>query len=344
MNERERLLLMGCGSVGGLIAGGLLRAGHDLTIVTHNDEITQAINRDGLRCTTPGGEWTVTATTHTTLEDVTTPFAAVYLAMKATDVEQAARDVASYLSPEGHVVTLQNGLVEDRVGQILGRERVMGAIVGWGATMRSAGVYEMTSRGESVIGELDGQVTTRVQQIKATLDTVAPTTISTNIYGVLWSKLAINCFTSTFGAVTGQRLGDMLRRGANRRLALHVTSEVLDVAEAHGVTLEPVGGTLNLHRLYIPGSRRDTSLSPDLIGKHAILLLVGSRFRNIKSSMLQSLERGRQTEIDFLNGYVVRHGQEKGVPTPLNAGLVTLVREIAAGARAMGPDNLRVLL
>jgi len=344
VSKGERLLLMGCGSVGGVIAGGLLRAGYEVAIVTHNYEIAQAINADGLRFTTPEGRWTVPATAHTHLDEVAVPFDAVYLAMKATEVEQAARDVADYLSPGGYVVTLQNGVVEDRVGAILDREQVVGALVGWGATMHVPGVYEMTSRGELVVGELDGQVTPRVQRLKATLDAAAPTTISTNIYGVLWSKLAINCVITTLGAVTGQLLGEMLRRRAIRRLALVITSEVMDVAEAHGVSLEPVGGTLDLSRLYLPPDRRVGGFGLDVIAKHAIMLAVGLKFRRLKSSMLQSLERGRRTEIDFMNGYVVERGREKGVPTPVNAALTAMVREIEASARPISPDNLKSLL
>ena len=339
----QRLLLMGCGSVGGVIAGGLVQAGHDLTIVTRNDEICQAVSTGGLRLTTPERQCTVPADAYTHMDQVEGPFDAVYLAMKATEVEQAARDVAGYLAPQGYVVTLQNGVVEDRVAAILGRERVVGALVGWGATMRAPGDYEMTSRGELVVGELDGRVTPRVQQIKATLDAAAPTTVSTNIYGVLWSKLAINCVVTTFGAVTGQLLGQMLRHAHVRRLAFGVTSEVVDVAEAHGIALEPVGGTLDIHRLYLPPRRRETGSGLDLIARHAIMLAVGVKFRRLKSSMLQSMERGRRPEIDFMNGYVVERGKEKDVPTPINAALTAMVREIEAGARQMRPGNLKEL-
>jgi 2-dehydropantoate 2-reductase len=340
----QRLLLMGCGGIGGVIAGGLLRAGHDVTVVTNNAEISRAVNTEGLRVTTPEGEWTVPATAHTYLHEIEGPFDAAYLAMKATGVLQAARDVAEYLSPQGYVVTLQNGVVEDQVGNIIGRERVVGALVGWGATMHGPGIVEMTSRGESVVGELDGRVTPRVQQLKATLDAVAPTTVSTNIYGVLWSKLSINCTITALGAVTGQLLGEMLRRGDVRHLGLAIVSEVIDVAAAHGINLEPVGGTLDVHRLYLPPERRARGFGLDLLGKHTIMFVVGLRFRRLKSSMLQSIERGRRPEIDFLNGYVVEKGQEKGVATPLNAALTSLIREIEAGTRTTSPNNLEGLL
>jgi 2-dehydropantoate 2-reductase len=260
--------------------------------------------------------------------------------MKGTEVEQATRDVAGKLAPEGYVVTLQNGVVEDRVGAIVGRDRVVGALVGWGATMHAPGVYEMTSEGELVVGGLDGLRSPRVEQLKAALDSAAPTRISENIYGVLWSKLAINCTITTLGAVTGQLLGEMLQRAAIRRISLSIISEALDVANAQGISLEPVGGTLDLQRLYLPLERRAGGSGLDLISKHAIILAVGIKFRRLKSSMLQSLERGRRPEIDFLNGYVAEQGREKGVDTPVNAALTAMVHEIEAGTRTISPDNL----
>ncbi len=343
-NDTQRLLLMGCGAVGGVIAGGLLRAGHPVAVVTHNDDITSALTSDGLQVATPEGQWTIDCAAHTHLVDVQGQFDAVFLSMKATDVLQAARSVAGRLSPQGYAVTLQNGLVEDQVADILGRERVVGALVGWGATMDAPGIYRMTSRGELIVGELDGSLSERVRQIKATLEAVAPVTISTNIYGVLWSKLAINCAITTLGAITGQVLGTMLRRAALRRLSLAIISEVIDVAGALDISLEPVGGTLDLKRLYLPPERRARGLAPDLIPKHALILGVGLKFRRLKSSMLQSLERGRRPEVDFMNGTVVEHGQKAGVPTPVNRALTEMVHEIEQGTRPIDPHNLEPLL
>lgn len=342
-SDGQRLLLLGCGGVGGVIGGGLLLGGHDLTIVTRNEKICRALNTDGLHLITPEGEWTVPVAACAYLDELEGTFDAVYLAMKGTDVEQAARDVAGYLSPEGYVVTFQNGVVEDRVSAILGRERVIGALVGWGATMHAPGVSEMTSRGEMIVGELDGQLTSRVQRLAATLESISPATASTNIYGNLWSKLTLNCATSASGAVTGQLLGEMLVRNAGRRLALAIMSEAIDVANAHGINLEPVGGTLDVYRLYLPPERRNGGWGLDLVFRHAIMMVVGAKFRRLKSSMLQSIERGRRAEVDFLNGYVVEKGREKGVPTPINAALATIVREVEAGTRKISPDNFEEL-
>ena len=105
-----------------------------------------------------------------------------------------------------------------------------------------------------------------------------------------------------------------------------------------------MGGTLDVHRLYLPPERRARGFGLDLLGKHAIISVVGLKFRRLKSSMLQSIERGRRPEVDFLNGYVVEKGQEKSVPTPLNTALASMIQEIEAGTRATSPDNLKGLL
>jgi 2-dehydropantoate 2-reductase len=338
---------MGCGAIGGVIGAALLQKGYNLTLVTHNEAIHQAIIANGFQVVRPQGRATVNipdCDVHLELETVSGPFDIVLLAMKATGVAKAARDMLPRLTPEGYAVTLQNGIVEDRVGEILGRGRMIGALVGWGATMHAPGVYEMTSRGETTIGELDGSDSARVRELKAILEAAAPTVATTNIYGALWSKLAINCVVTTLGAVTGQRLGEMLRRAKVRRLALAIISEVLDVARAQGVTPEPVGGTLDLERLYMPPKQRSGGFRPKLLPRHAIMLAVGIKFRRLRSSMLQSLERGRRPEIMYMNGHVVEKGQEAGVPTPVNAALVAMVNEIEAGKLSSHPGNLAPLM
>jgi 2-dehydropantoate 2-reductase len=335
---------MGCGSVGGVIAGGLLRSGCDLTIVTNNAEITDAINNDGIRVSTPKDEWTVHAQAYTRLQDLQGTFDTILLAMKATDVEGAVEDLRTYLSPSGFVVTLQNGIVEDRIGEMLGRDRVIGALVGWGATMQKPGRYEMTSQGEVILGELDGRITSRAQGLQLILQRAIPITLSDNIYGVLWSKLTINCIITTLGAVTGQLLGEMLHRRSVRRLALLIASEVIDVANSLGISMEPVGGTMEMERLYLPIDRRHVGLGWDILLRHLIMLVVGIRFRRLKSSMLQSLERGRPAEIEFMNGYVVQKGEQSGVPTPINTALTSMVREIDRGQRQINPQNLDELI
>jgi 2-dehydropantoate 2-reductase len=334
------ILIEGIGGIGGVLAAKMIEAGYAPVLLTHNPAITEAIQRDGLRVTTPEGSTTVRAEhVYTALEDVPLgDFEAAYLLMKADGVVQAAQRTVPLLAPDGYVVTFQNGIVEDAVCEAIGSARVVSGIIGWGGTMHAPGVYEKTSGGETHIGEMDGRISGRVEQLAKALQTAAPVVVSTNMRGVLWSKLAINCTITTLGALTGQTLGDMLDDERVRRLFLRVYSEVIDTAEAYGVRLERIAAPPKL--LYAaPDSNALVLFVKDLLVR-----LIGRRYRKLKSSMLQSLERGRKTEIDYLNAYVVKQAELKGLAAPANAALVKLIKEIERKARKIAPENIEALL
>lgn len=342
MNDEPSVLLAGVGGVGGVIAGELLLHRRNVALVTHNADITAAVRANGLAVTTPERSFRVGAPrVFTALEEaaVEAPFDIALLAMKATGVLAAADGVLPLLrSPDGYVVTLQNGIVEDAVAGLVGPSRVISGIVGWGATMHRPGIYERTSGGATHIGELDGTGSRRVRRLGELLDCATRVDVNLNIRGALWSKLAINCCITTLGALSGQTLGDMLARSLGRRAFLHIYREVVDTAHAAGVRLESIA--TDPMRLYVPA---DAS-APGRLWKSALVRLVGLRYRRLKSSSLQSLERGRATEIDFLNGHVVAEASKHGVAVPFNRAAVTLVKEIEAGTRPIHADNLAALV
>lgn len=336
----ERILIEGIGGIGGVVAAKLIAAGYAPVLVTNNPAITTAIQRDGLRLTTPEGSTSVQATVYTTLGEVPADqrFDAAYLIMKANGVIAAAGQTLPLLKTDGYLVTFQNGLVEDAVAAVVGTERVIGATVGWGGTMHSPGVYEKTSPGATHIGELDGHISERVQRLGAALEHSAPVEISANMRGVLWSKLALNCAITTMGAVIGETIAGTLSDARLRRLCLRAYAEVVDTAEAHGITLERIAANPKL--LYLkPGTGGLQALIKDLIVRY-----VGRKYGRVKASMLQSLERGRKTEIDFLNGYAVRKAAEVGIAAPVNAALTTLIQEIEDGTRQISKENIADLL
>lgn len=337
----QRILIEGIGGVGGVVAGGLIRAGLTPVLVTGNPDITRVIEDRGLRVRTPHGEERVRAQVHTCLEDVPreAPFDVAYLIMKAASVVKSARATAALLERDaGFVVTFQNGIVEDDVAAAIGAHRVVSAIVGWGATMHAPGDVERTSEGALHVGELDGQSGPRVQRLAGTLEAVTPVVSSDNIRGALWSKLAINCMITSGGAVTGETLGAMLQREDARRTFLCIYREVLDTAGACGIRLERIAANPRL--LYLPAGAG--ALHRGL--KDVFVRFIGRRYGALKSSSLQSLERGRKTEVDYLNGYVVARAEEAGVPVPLNRALVAMIKEIEAGDRRLSTENVGDLM
>jgi 2-dehydropantoate 2-reductase len=334
------LLVEGIGGLGGIIAARLIQAGYHPALVTGNPTIASAINEHGLRITTPEGKTSVPAKAYASLANLPhdRSFDAAYLLMKANNVLDAARATLPFLAPGGYVVTLQNGIVEDAVAEKIGAERVIGALIGWGGTMHAPGLYEKTSGGSTHIGELDGSLSERVRALGQILETFAPVVVTTNIYGALWSKLAINCVITTLGALTGDTLGVILQDKRMRQVFLRTYREVVDTAEALGIALERVAADPKL--LYLPkDSGPLTAFLKDVLAQ-----IVGRRYGRIKSSSLQSLERGRKTEIDYLNGYVVEKASVANVDVPVNAALVRMVKEIEGGARRISSDNVADLL
>jgi 2-dehydropantoate 2-reductase len=180
---------------------------------------------------------------------------------------------------------------------------------------------------------LPGGDASRLRELAELLEAVGPVSITDNLAGVRWSKLAINCAVSTLGTLGGERLGSLLRLRFVRRLALEILTEVVEVAGREGIRLEKVAGTVDLEWLSLAaGERHQPSVA--LASKHALMLAVGARYRRMRSSMLGALERGREPAVDFLNGEVVERAARHGIAVPVNSRARELVWAVARGERA----------
>jgi 2-dehydropantoate 2-reductase len=339
--QGPRLLVVGCGGIGGIVAAHLFEQGLDVTALTTNPIIADAINAHGFRVRGDGSPGTVRGRAVQSLDARMGPFDYVLLATQPPQVEEAARGALAHLAPNGAMVCFQNGLCEERIAAIAGTERTFGAIVAWGGSMVEPGLYDRTSAGGFVLGRPDGLKDTRLDDLGRALEAIGPTTVTDNLAGARWSKLAINCAISSLGTVGGDRLGALMRHRHVRRLALEIMTETVAVSRALGVRLEKVSGTLDLDWIALTDAERVAAGSPGLFAKHALLLAVGARYRRLRSSMLSAIERGRPPAVDFLNGEVVSRGADLGIPTPINAAIRMQVLEIARGKAKPGHDLCR---
>lgn len=334
--RKPRVLVVGSGGIGG-VASATLNArapgAADLVTLSSNPAITRALETHGFRLKDADGTTTAPGRVVTALAADEPPFDWVLLATQPPQVEVAARAVLPWLSPTGALVCFQNGLCEARLARIAGPERVVGAVVAWGASMPEPGVYERTSDGGFTIGRLDGRDDPRLAELETLLEPIGPVTRTHNLLGARWSKLALNCAVSTLGTLGGARLGALMTHRFVRRLALEIMTEAVEVAKADGVRLEKVSGTLDLEWIALTAAERKSRGSPSLVAKHSLLLAVGARYRRMRSSMLAAIERGRPPAVDFLNGEVVEAGKRLGVPTPVNAEAQALVHAVARRVR-----------
>lgn len=348
-----RIAVIGVGGIGGVLAACVTRGGGDVTPIARDPVARAALLASGYRVTDRDGTaWStpVSRPPAATLPDALAldarPFDVVVLTTQAPALDEALRSAAPAMSPSTLLVVCQNGLPEARAKLILPSTRVLGCVVGWGASMTAPGVYQRTSGGGLQLGDADAgaKSSSDLDELLAALRATGPAELTDNFAGVRWSKLAINSVTSTLGAVGGEALGRLLLHGAVRRLALEIFTEVEAVAKASGVRLAPVGGTLDISSVTLtPRERAARWPRPSYLGKHALLLAVGAKFRRMRSSMLYALERGRPPEIDHLNGEIVRRGEALGVPTPVNRALVLRVRAIEAGQERSSVASLREL-
>ena len=255
----------------------------------------------------------------------------IIVVTKAYDMPDAARRALPFLKPDGHMVSMQNGICVDAMAEIAEPVRTVGCVVGWGSTMLMDGTLNMTSEGDFVIGGASKDAD--VSGIKTLLDTVMPTRISSDIKADLYSKMIINACITSMGVLSGLYLGQMLKKRRARNIFIAIIKEAMAVADAMGIRVPPYSGKLDYDELV----RGDGFISQ--MKRHIIIRIMGIKYRRLKSSSLQSLRRGKPTEIDYFNGYITRRGAALGVDTPVNHRIVAMIKEIEAGIRETDPVN-----
>ena len=240
----------------------------------------------------------------------------VLICVKAFDTLQATRDAARALGPEAPVMTLQNGLNNlETIASVVGRERVIGGVTSQGATLLGPGLVRHAGEGRTSIGEMDGKESPRLRFIaNAFRDAGIGVELSRSVESLVWGKLVINSSINPISALLRVTNGQLLERQETRALLGAVAQESASVARARGVKLsydDPVGRVETVCRLTAPN----------------------------RSSMLQDIERGVRTEIEYINGAMVREGEATGTPTPFNWTLLQLVRGLESFRVAPAPPR-----
>lgn len=330
---KPRIAVIGAGAIGGITAALMKNAGYDVEIVCKYDELARRISDQGIHVFGFRGEQHVPMHAVAEIREMRSDNDLIFVATKATDLLPAAKALLPFLHDKTRVISLQNGICEEALGEVIGEAHTVGCVVEWGATMHAPGELEMTSDGEFSIGTIDGRDDPALDVIKTALDNVLPTTITDNIMGRLYAKLIVNSCITSLGAVCGLYMGQMLADRKIRNIFIDIMREAMAVADAMGLHVETIGGRLNYYK-FTEGTGPLSQMR-----RHMMIRLIGFKYRKLKSSSLQSLERGKPTEIDYLNGYITEKGKQVGVPTPVNDKVVSIIKEIEAGTREISPKN-----
>ncbi|MBH0010351.1 ketopantoate reductase family protein [Salinibacterium sp. SWN1162] len=322
-----RIGIIGAGAVGGAIAGLLARAGNDVEVTARGAHL-QALRESGLTLTGAWGDSVSRVRAAATLSRINE---LVIVATKAHDAEQALRDNIRYVR-NVPVVIFQNGLDSlDTAAQASPRSDIIGALATFASSFLSPGTIHVTAAGPSYLG-VAGDNDVPARYAADVLNAVMPTFAVPNFRGAQWTKLVINQ-VNALPAITGLSVQEVLADSRLRRIMTASMRETARVALAQGIYFETLQG-LSHRRL------RQFARAPLWFGQ-LIPLAMGRRMGRTPNpgSTLQSIRRGQPSEVDALNGAVVRAAQERGNEAPLNALMVELVHDVEATGNFLSPDD-----
>ena len=328
-------LVVGGGAIGGVIAARLTRAGQRVIVLEANEDVAARLREPGISVDALGEQWVVPLEVVTAASDLQTDIDFALIALKARSIDQAVSALVETDRVDSYV-SLGNGLVQDVIADITGRDRLLVGTVSWGATNLGAGHVAQTTRAPIAIGELDGSMTPRLRNLGEVLDDVCEVHLTNRIVGQVWSKLLLNSTFSGLGTVAGGTYAEVMERSSGRYLAHRLWTEGYLVSQALGVDLDEVAGVDPADLVVMRPSdapRADAAID-DLV----------SRIGATLASMLQDLRQGLPTEVGVINGGVLREGTRLGVDVPVNAAVTELITGFQAGIDAPDPRHLDALM
>jgi 2-dehydropantoate 2-reductase len=321
--------LIGAGAIGGTIAAHIVRGGESVLVVDRDLEHVQAMQARGL--TIRGFDETFTVPVDAVTPDqLPDKLETVLLATKAPATEAAVRSFADRLAPDGCVVSLQNGLNELTIARLVGEQRTIGAFVNFSADYLEPGLIHFAGRGAFYIGELDGSITPRLQQLQQALSHWGNVQLTDNIWGFLYGKQAYGAMLFAT-ALTNDSMADAIDQ--HRHVTVDLAREVLSVAAALGI--RPLGFD---------------GFEPEAIGSGDPALVDGSLERLIAirhgdekthSGVWRDMAvRKRRTEVDAHFLPIVEDAHRHGLPVPLLERMIEMIHELEEGRRSFSSANL----
>lgn len=331
-----RAAIYGAGSLGTILGAYITKNGGQVELINRNKAHIEALQTKGAQVV-----GTVNFTQPVTAylpEQMEGKYDIIFLMTKQQQNVEVVTRLKEFLADDGVIVTLQNGIPELQIGEIVGDNRTLGCTVAWGATMKGAGVCELTSQPDSLtfsLGSLTAERNGHFEDVKALLEKMGEVEVDENFVGTRWSKLLINAAFSGMSAVLGCTFGEAAKPKASRRIVQALIKECIDVCAVGGIRIEPVQGK-DIVKLLDYKNCIKKALSffviPIAIRKHALL----------KASMLQDIEKGKLTEVDAINGVVSAYGRKVGCPTPMNDKVVEIIHRIERGELTPSFDNLKL--
>ena len=323
-----RICIYGAGAMGTSLGAGLVRENSGLAIdfVTRNRAHVQALNEWGADFV--GGSVQVRVRVHALLpEEMEGEYDVIFLATKQRENGAIARFLAPYLKKDGALVTVQNGLPEKGLANVLGQDRIYGCALGWGAELVAPGKIKFTSEGELCLALGAYGRGEKLEGLKTLLSPAFTVTVG-DLAEIRYSKLVVNAAFSTLSAISALTFGELAKK--HKKLVLALMQETISVAKAAGCKHLVQNGH-DILKLF----------SSPFAGM--LLSVAMKKHKDIRSGMLKDLESGRRCDVDFVAGAVVKAGEKLGVETPRLSAAVSLVHDIENGLAEIAPESLELL-
>ena len=332
----SRNAIYGAGSLGTVLGAYITKNGGQVDLINRNKAHVEILNTKGAKIIgTVDMTVPVKAITPDQMEG---KYDVIVLLTKQLFNKDVVTMLKDFLSDDGVIVTLQNGIPEPGIAEIVGANHTMGCAVEWGAALIEPGVCELTSAPNSLsfhMGKLDGITDEQVKMVKDLLELMCPVHEEENLMGARWSKLLINATFSGLGTVVGGVFGDVSENKDAQKVAIRCMKECIDVGHATGTEFAPVQGKNIVGLFYYKGALKRAlgcKLLPIAMKKH----------RLIEPSMLQDLKKGKPCEIDAINGVVCEFGRKHNIPTPINDKIVEIIKKIQNGELKAEKANIRL--
>ena len=300
-----RIAIVGSGAMGSLFGGLLAESGNEVYLLDIWKEHIETINKNGLWIEGLSGDRFIKIKAVTEPKDIGGTSDLIIIFVKSYHTESAAKNISLLVGESTSILTLQNGLGNFEIlSNIFGLEKVIAGTTSYGASLLGPGRVRHAGIGATTIGELDGKITARTEKIARVLTQAGiETGVSNNVLGLVWSKLLVNVGINALGVLLKVKNGELIKGKYSLKFQRELVEEALEIAEKKGIKL--------IHQ--------------DMVKEVASICEKTSANIN---SMLQDVLKKRKTEIDFINGAIVREGEKLNVPTPTNQIITNLIKAV----------------
>ena len=333
----KKIAVLGCGAIGSSISADLTKAGYDITVIDQWPAQVEKLKADGLEIAMPDTvvKTKINALHLCELSSAKLEFDIVFMAVKSNDHRWLAEFIKPYLKPDGVFVATQNGFNEESLASIIGKQRLIGCVVELSAEIFNPGFVKRNTTHKSTwfsVGEHDGFLTPRAQEIQALLSHVGRCDITSTIQSAKWTKLIANSMTMGPFGLLGLGNTDAAHLPGMFELSVQLGKESAAVGEAMGLRMEPIFG---LRADEFAGTTEENIIT-------AMKTLLGHVSRG-RTAPIHDHMKGRISEMAFISGLVARKGKELGLDVRANAAVAEIDRRINSGEIEMRRENFELL-